>query len=67
MPRSEADIKFLNTTSGPENITSANQISSQLSKNQRDNKKNLFTYLIIGGIGLVGLTGFLFWKYGQKK
>lgn len=67
VPRSESDIKFLNAESGPDNTISSKQISNELSTAQRNNKKNLFLYLIIGGIGLVGIAGFLFWKYGQKK
>ncbi|QQS60307.1 lamin tail domain-containing protein [Candidatus Falkowbacteria bacterium] len=67
MPRSEADITFLNDSSGPENTTSLDKISDKLNTSQRDNKRSLFIYLIIGGMGLAGLAGFIFWKYGTKK
>lgn len=67
MPRAETDITFLNKNTGPDSTTSTDQLSNNLSASQRDNKKSLFMYLIIGGVGLIGVAGFLFWKYGQKK
>ena len=67
MPRAETDISFLNKDTGPDSTTSAEQLSNSLSTSQRDNKKSLFLYLIIGGVGLAGVAGFLFWKYGQKN
>jgi len=67
MPRAETDISFLNKDTGPDSTTSAEELSNNLSTSQRDNKKSLFMYLIIGGVGLAGVAGFLFWKYSQKK
>lgn len=67
IPRSETDITFLNAETGPESNTSTQAINDDLTTNQRDNKKNLFTYLIISGLGLLIISGFIFWKYSQKK
>ncbi len=67
MPRSEKDITFLNAESGPESTISSQEINNKLSTSKRDNKKNLFTYLIISGLGLLIAVGFGFWKYWQKK
>lgn len=68
MPRSETDVVISNAP-GPEvSSTDAEMVNNKLMQSNRDQKKQLFTYLIIGAILLIGGGGYGLWRwYGKEK
>lgn len=66
MPRNEKDIIFHNAPQSPEATTSTENINSELVANTRNPKKQLFTYLILGAVILIGGGGYALWKYYGK-
>lgn len=67
MPRNEQDIFFHNTPQAPETTTNAENINSELVANTRNPKKQLFTYLILGAVFVIGGGSYILWKYYGKK
>lgn len=63
MPRSENEITLLNGLPAPESTTTADKVSAELQRQPRDNKKAAFTYLLLGGVLLLGAGGYGLWKY----
>lgn len=66
LPRSDKDIIIHNITNGVETTIDPEKINTELATHTRNNKKQLFIYIIIGAIIIICASGYVIWKYWKK-